>query len=110
MTPTDAAADNIDDSIIYTALNMSVLNEKSCQKQREKNQQLKSSSFYVRNLWKTKLIIIIDEISLLFADWLYQIDTQCQKLKASSDTFEKISIIILMSDFFQFFSVVGKPL
>ena len=32
IAPTDAVTDNIDDNIIYTALNMSVLNEKGCQK------------------------------------------------------------------------------
>ena len=37
MAPTDAAVDNIDDSIIYTALNMFILNRKNYQKQRKKN-------------------------------------------------------------------------
>ena len=37
MASTSAAADNINNNTIYTALNISVLNEKNCQKQREKN-------------------------------------------------------------------------
>ena len=109
MAPTGAVADNIGGSTIHTVLSISVLNEKGCQKQKEKNQQLEPLSFYIRNLWKAKSIMIINEISLLSADWLYWIDTWCQKLRASSDIFGGILIVILMGDFFQFPSVAGKP-
>ena len=38
IAPIDAAADNIGGSTIHTVLDMSVLNRKGCQKQKEKDQ------------------------------------------------------------------------
>ena len=50
MASTDAAADNIDNNTIHTVLNIFILNKKDYQKQKEKNQQSKFSSFYIKNL------------------------------------------------------------
>ena len=54
MAPTGAVTDNIDDSTIYTALSMFVLNEKDCQKQRKKNQQSEPFSLYQKSV-KSKI-------------------------------------------------------
>lgn len=52
--------------------------------------------------WKHKLVLVVDEISMLGAATLAEVDDQLQKLRSSNEAFGGIPVIIFSGDFFQF--------
>jgi hypothetical protein len=52
--------------------------------------------------WKHKLVLVVDEISMLGAATLADVDTRLQQLRSSEEAFGGIPIIIFSGDFFQF--------
>ena len=52
--------------------------------------------------WKHRLVLVIDEISMLGAATLADVDTRLQQLRSNEEAFGGIPIIIFSGDFFQF--------
>ncbi len=93
MGPTEAAADNVNESTIHSSLGIEIGKRVS-----------KATRGRVRRLWTNKTIMIIDEISMIDAKLLAKIDSNCAIAKAQrrdiNNFFGNIPIIILMRDFF----------
>jgi transcriptional regulator with PAS, ATPase and Fis domain len=103
MNFTKAIANKVDEFTIHSSLNKEI-NRRISKITRER----------VRRLWIKKIIIIIDEISMINAKMLIKIDNNCVIVKTrkrdTNNLFENIFIVILMKDFFQFISMIEKSL
>ena len=89
----EAAIDNIDENIYHITLNINLV----------KKQNLTVSS-HIRKLWSNKIIMIINEISMMNLNMLSKINNQCKIIKflnrSSSDLFDELLTIIFMRDFY----------
>src|SRR5436305_13912462 len=95
MAPTGAAADNICGNTYHSALGISLA----------KKQKLSVSSRIMR-LWAKKMIMIIDEVSMMDLSMLSTINNQCKIAKSldrnSPDLFGGLPVVIFIGDFYQF--------
>src|SRR5947209_20407184 len=95
MVPMGAAADNICGNTYHSTLGISLT----------KKQKLSVRSHIMR-LWVKKIIIIIDEVSMMDLSMLSTINNQCKIAKSldrnSPDLFGRLPVVIFMGDFFQF--------
>src|SRR6516162_2995647 len=62
-------------------------------------------------MWKQKLVLIIDEVSMLGGATLYEISRHLQSLRDCPDKpFGGIPVVLLMGDFYQFAPVLETSL
>jgi hypothetical protein len=68
----------------------------------------------VRRLWSYKIIMLIDEVSMMDLGMISVIDNQCKIARSldrnSTNLFGGLLIVIFIGDFFQFPPVRGTPL
>jgi len=95
-----AAADNIEGSTIHSSLGLMV-KKKAMSKQTMQKLKLR---------WKEKVVLVIDEISMISLTILAEIDKNCKILKENDSLFGGIPVVILSGDFYQLPPVVGRPL
>jgi hypothetical protein len=103
MAPTGAAADNIGGNTYHTSLGISI-----------NRSQTSTATSRVRKLWSDKMIMLIDEVSMVDLDMISVIDNQCKIVRCldrnSTTLFGGLPIVIFIGDFFQFPPVRGTPL
>lgn len=101
--PTGVAASNIDGSTYDTALGLGISDQKG-----------RIVSERVRSLWKSKTIMIVDEVSMIGLKTLNAIDDQCSRIKSVSSTstssFGSIPVVIFLGDFYRFPPLKSTPL
>ncbi len=68
----------------------------------------------IEKIWRNKIVIVVDEMSIVSLDLLVTVDLHLGKAKAlhknSSAVLSELSIIIFFGDFFQFFPVTKRSL
>jgi hypothetical protein len=103
MAPTGAAADNIGGNTFHTSLGISITRS-----------QGHPMAARVRKLWSQKIIMIIDEVSMMDLSMLSVIDNHCKMARSldrgSPDLFGGLPMVNLMGDFLQFPPVRGPAL
>ncbi len=99
----EAAIDNINEFTIHSFLIIEI-NKRIFKITRER----------IRRLWVNKTIMIIDDINMINVKLLIKINNNCIIIKSHErdiiNFFDNISIVILMSDFFQLASMNEKSL
>ena len=85
-----AAADNIEGSTIHSSLGLMV-KKKAMSKQTMQKLKLR---------WKEKVVLVIDEISMISLTILAEIDKNCKILKENDSPFGGIPMVILSGDFY----------
>jgi hypothetical protein len=103
MAPTGAAANNIGGNTYHTSLGISI-----------NRSQTSMATSRVRKLWSHKIIMLIDEVSMMDLGIISVIDNQCKIVRSldrnSTNLFGGLPIVIFIGDFFQHPPVRGTPL
>jgi hypothetical protein len=94
MAPIGNTANHVQDSTIHTGLDVAVRDRKQ------------GASRRVKALWRNKIMVIIDEISLVSSKLMDSIDKQCKVVKnlddSSTAVFGGLPVVIALGDFHQF--------
>ena len=64
----------------------------------------------LQRLWVNKLMLIIDEVSMVSLQTLQEIEQQCRSIRNSNISWGGLKVILLCGDFYQFPFVKGRAL
>ncbi len=102
--PTEAAANNISESTLYTALEIDIQKTKETVKGQQK----------IEKIWSNKIAVVVDKMSIVSLDPFRTVDLYLGNSKAlhknSSIVLNRLLVVIYLGDYFYYSLIIERSL